>query len=348
VSPYSKDVNYVIFSSRKLYKMKTLISPLIALSKSASNCYRRTLCKARWSKFYRNEAWLKQAHQEEAARVEGSASMGLWKRQFKQNEAKLKARHGMFFMTSRVRIGEVIGMHWFEPRYRWLASRLNNGTDETMVYCPGRPAVGAESFICVPRQLEIMPDGRAMVELLPVAKCVLNELWEEAVPGEPQAPKLVCVATKELPLEGGGPPRGGLRFRGRSQSDGSAASSAADGGGGGVGGQDEAIADLLGGDNSAMTRFNGSATQLRIALLEILFAHGEANGIENVADLMEGERAAPRRLLELLSVLNDVDGEAEEDYEEEDEFEDIEEDEEDEDEEGGDGQNDAHAEASNS
>ena len=233
-------------------------------------------------------------------------------------------------------------MHWFEPRYRWLASRLNNGTDETMVYCPGRPAVGAESFICVPRQLEIMPDGRAMVELLPVAKCVLNELWEEPVPGEPRAPKLVCVSTKELPLEGQGAPRGGLRFRGRSQSDGNAASSAEGGGGGG---QDEAIAELLGGDNSAMTRFNGSATQLRIALLEILFAHGEANGIENVADLMEGERAAPRRLLELLSVLNDVSGGEDEDEEdEEDEFEDVDEGDDDE---GGDGDgNEASAEAS--
>jgi len=165
---------------------------------------RRTLCKARWSKFYRNEAWLKQAHQEEAARDEGSASMGLWKRQFQQKEEKLYARHGMFYMPARLRVGEVIGMHWFEPRYRWLASRLDIGTDETMVYCHGRPAVGAESFICVPRQLEIMPDGRAMVELLPVAKCILNELYEEAVPGESWAPKLVCAIAEELPLEDGG------------------------------------------------------------------------------------------------------------------------------------------------
>jgi len=162
---------------------------------------RRTLCKARWRKFYRNEVWLKQAYEEEAARDEGSASTGLWKRQCKLKEAKLYARHGMFYMPARLRVGEVIGMHWFEPRYRWLASRLSIGTDETMVYCPGRPAVGAESFICVPRQLEILPDDRAMVELLPVAKCVLHDIYEEPVPGESWAPKLVCALAEELPLE---------------------------------------------------------------------------------------------------------------------------------------------------
>jgi hypothetical protein len=294
--------------------------------------HRRSLCKARWCNFYRNNAWVEQAQEEEANRREGDASTGLWKRQFETNEAKLTARHGMFFMTSNVRVGEIIGMHWFEPRYRWLAHRMKNEGDKTMVYCPGRPAVGAVSFICIPRQLEIMPDGRAMVELLPVAECVLKELWEEPVPGDPRAPKLLSAVAQEQPLERRMPPLGGMPLGHRARSGGAggpAAAAAAAVGGGGGGDDDTAIADLLGGDNSAMNRFNGSAAELKRALLEVLFAHAEAHGVGSMAELVEGEHAAPRRLLELLAMLNDTS--ADDDGEDEDENEDEEQENEDED-----------------
>lgn len=70
-----------------------------------------------------------------------------------------------------------------------------------MCYATEYPRLGGKAFICKMPNIEISRDGRANVELLPVAECSFVELWEVPVPGNPGAPNLMYATVKELPID---------------------------------------------------------------------------------------------------------------------------------------------------
>lgn len=157
----------------------------------------RPLCEAHWKSFFRFRKWLGEAEESEkaakAARVANS-----WKLQYQEKEQQRTMPLGIFAMRANLVIGRPFGLHWFEPRYRMLAARCVAGS-RLMCYCTEYPNAGSEAFICEMPDAELMPDGRANVTLLPVAKCVLEETWEEPVPQDRRAPRLICARVRELP-----------------------------------------------------------------------------------------------------------------------------------------------------
>jgi len=231
------------------------------------------ICLQHWKSYYRGAEWTESA---EAAYASGEHFVS-WKEEFLRHEQMLTTTLGMFAMPSRLRIGESFGMHWFEPRYRWLAARCSSSRSP-MCYMPGRPQEGSVAFICTFEDMVRMPDGRANVELLPVCRCVIKRLWTERVPDNPAAPPLNCAQVKELPLDF---PGGGRRSSEW---------------GGDVPGTNR-VSGEGGGENAGE---GGEADDFRGRILQMLFAHAEAHGIENMADLLHGDNAAPRALIDLL------------------------------------------------
>mmetsp|Transcript_12206 Transcript_12206/g.15957 ORF Transcript_12206/g.15957 Transcript_12206/m.15957 type:complete len:301 (+) Transcript_12206:149-1051(+) len=121
----------------------------------------------------------------------------------------------VFCMGGQVNIGEAYGLHFFEPRYRLLIAEVMKYQPETAKR--GGPIVGNDClFIHANRgplapttpatlvkviKCDIFRDGRADVELLPVAYVWLEKLWSQGNSGNlhfAQCFKMGHVATKSM------------------------------------------------------------------------------------------------------------------------------------------------------
>ena len=157
----------------------------------------KRICETQWPKYYRGRDWLADASAA-ASRAEKEAPT--WRRQFIEKEQMRFQSLGIFFMQASLQIGRPFGLHWFEPRYRWLAAKCQTTASPTMCYATVYPEEGKTVFICRMPRIDILQDGRANVELLPVARAEIVRCWDEPVPGmESRVPQLVCAELLELP-----------------------------------------------------------------------------------------------------------------------------------------------------
>ena len=159
---------------------------------------------AKWRRYRRGREWCDSAvARAAAASSAGSARSGLWKRIFvaDRHQARFPVLP-IFAMQARLAIGRSFGMHFFEPRYRWLVRRAIDASADhpQFCYCTTPPRGGGLGYVCGLLQPSILPDGRANVGVLPQARCRLLRVWTEPVPGADEAPPLTCAEAEELPM----------------------------------------------------------------------------------------------------------------------------------------------------
>lgn len=170
-------------------------------------------CAASWRGYRLEAAWL------EAAETAG------WRAQYIAALADTWQALPVFAMSARLRLGEGVGLHFFEPRYRWLVQLTLQrpqgvGPRALFCWCPHQPQPDAPAFICELSGHEVYQDGRADVQVTPIANCIIQSAWTEPVPNAPHQPALCFAQCEEVPLD-------------------SAAAASAGGGGGGEDGEDE-------------------------------------------------------------------------------------------------------------
>ena len=96
---------------------------------------------------------------------------------------------------------EIVKVHVFEPRYRWMLRQTLEGPGVFALASRALHPKGKGMWLMVPQRIEVFPDGRADVQLLPVAQArPIGGIWSEPVPGLPQAPQLVYAEVEELEL----------------------------------------------------------------------------------------------------------------------------------------------------
>ena len=91
---------------------------------SADDDIWKELYHAKWMPYRRGKAWCAAAAAATESKVSGgSARSGHWRRRFLDDRDQAKSRLPIFAMQARIQIGRAFGMHFFEPRYRWLVQR---------------------------------------------------------------------------------------------------------------------------------------------------------------------------------------------------------------------------------
>lgn len=101
------------------------------------------------------------------------------------NNAELEEIHKVaethlpiFFMYPGGRVGQEIGLHLFEPRYKILIRRCWEG-NRCFVYCGERPTAGTRGVVVRVDSARFMPDGRANISGVGVEGIELGETWVE-------------------------------------------------------------------------------------------------------------------------------------------------------------------------
>ena len=101
------------------------------------------------------------------------------------NNAELEEIHKVadthlpiFFMYPGGRVGQDIGLHLFEPRYKILIRRCWEG-NRCFVYCGERPRMGTRGVVVRVDSARFMPDGRANIVGVGVESIELGETWVE-------------------------------------------------------------------------------------------------------------------------------------------------------------------------
>lgn len=150
-----------------------------------------------WEAFARRRWWRRRLSTSwicEASRAGQS-----WRAHYVQREASIRRKSvPVFTMTTRLEVGRMLGLHLFEPRYKWLIRRAVDDHDSHFVFCTQQPQKGERGWVCEARRVEFMADGRANFDALPLARCILEQVWCESVPGAPDAPKLGVANIEEL------------------------------------------------------------------------------------------------------------------------------------------------------
>jgi len=128
---------------------------------------------------------------------------GSWCGAYQQAEGRIKSTYPIFAMQARLRKGVGSGLNLFEPRYKMLARRASAYPEghhlrNKFVFCTVYPEDGVEGWVTEMRRLQWGPQGTAQFIAVPLAKCRLMKVWNEAVPGAPYAPKLAYCHCEEL------------------------------------------------------------------------------------------------------------------------------------------------------
>lgn len=84
----------------------------------------------------------------------------------------------IFFMPPCPRVGEVIGLHLFEPRYKLLIRRAMEGNAQ-FVYAGSFPQAGIRATIIQVDQAAFLADGRALIQGRGVQSITLSDVWME-------------------------------------------------------------------------------------------------------------------------------------------------------------------------
>lgn len=125
------------------------IASLAAVNKQMCHLARldtiwRTLCQRRWGPYAQASSWLA-----DAARAEADAAdtAGVWKAAYIRRERELISEWPVFIMGGSLCIGQLVGLHLFEPRYRLLIAHAMR-TDQRFVFSSGCPQQGTIAFLC--------------------------------------------------------------------------------------------------------------------------------------------------------------------------------------------------------
>lgn len=165
------------------------------------------LCMRCWENHYKCQEWLdsaKEAYEKE--RLNSSdmiVKQYFWKEQFLQKKRMLYHKNICVFGLggNTPVINQSFRLHFFEPRYRWLASRINEleECDRYICFSSHIPNLNGIGFICKVTYLHILNDGRADITLLPLVPCEIINHWYEKVPNQADyVPKLYCAEVKEI------------------------------------------------------------------------------------------------------------------------------------------------------
>lgn len=84
----------------------------------------------------------------------------------------------IFFMPPCPRVGEVIGLHLFEPRYKLLIRRAMEGNAQ-FVYAGNFPRAGVRATLIQVDQAAFLADGRALIQGRGVQSIILSDVWVE-------------------------------------------------------------------------------------------------------------------------------------------------------------------------
>lgn len=150
---------------------------------AALDLFWRPLCERRWVCFPDGRTWLA----ESTAKLNAAASPGgapRWRNEYARRARALVKQYPCFCMGSSLNIGEPIGLHLFEPRYRLLIKTAMEG-DGRFLFPSGRPMAGQCHYLCEAHNVTIYPDGRADVLVLPVQLCRVKEAWVQPVGNHP-------------------------------------------------------------------------------------------------------------------------------------------------------------------
>jgi len=142
----------------------------------------RPLCEQRWALFPDGPEYLDVANR--AIADAGAGALASWRREYLLREQLLVKDYPCFCMGSNLGIGEPIGLHFFEPRYRVLIRMAMQG-DRRFFFPAGRPSRGSLHYLCEAHNVRIYPDGRADLVVLPVHLCRVRQSWTEPVGNHP-------------------------------------------------------------------------------------------------------------------------------------------------------------------
>jgi hypothetical protein len=170
------------------------------------------LCVSNWKDHHHGEDWIGTV---ESFLCEGSSSIQqcdeqrpktsptFWHAQFLKKKNTSYIRHVFVMGGLRPLIGTSFPLHFFEPRYCWLASILMEEPEQKRYLCvsPRNPIIDGIGLICKVTSLHILPDGRANIMLLPLTYCRFLTSWRLEVPLHPNYPKLFCGKVKEISMK---------------------------------------------------------------------------------------------------------------------------------------------------
>lgn len=105
------------------------------------------------------------------------------------------AAHGpylLFVMGCRCVVGEATGLHFFEPRYRWMCQRIfeNQRPHVFGFVTHGGANPGSTGVLCEVSQFRGNDDGTFDVSFVARSSFSILEVWSEEVPDQPHAPGL--------------------------------------------------------------------------------------------------------------------------------------------------------------
>jgi len=98
----------------------------------------------------------------------------------------------MFVMPCYCTVGEEMGLHFFEPRYRWMCRRIFE-TQRPHVFAfvtHGGTCPGSTGVLCEVLRFRRNADGTFDVNLVARSSFSVLEMWCEEVPDAPRAPAL--------------------------------------------------------------------------------------------------------------------------------------------------------------
>lgn len=100
--------------------------------------------------------------------------------------------YSMFVMGCRCDVGDSMGLHFFEPRYRWMCRRMFEGPRPHMFafVTSGGACPGSAGVLCEVTRFRSNADGTFDVNLVARSAFSILEAWPERVPELPRAPPL--------------------------------------------------------------------------------------------------------------------------------------------------------------
>jgi hypothetical protein len=110
----------------------------------------------------------------------------------------------MFVMGCSCGVGDEMGLHFFEPRYRWMCRRLFEAPRPHFFafVTRGRGCPGSKGVLCEVSRFRANADGTFDVNFVARSSFSVLEVWSEEVPNQPQAPALaVGLLDVDGPIE---------------------------------------------------------------------------------------------------------------------------------------------------
>ena len=166
------------------------------------------VCRRRWRLRMGEEAWIEAAQVAAEAAVAAAAAAAsqqqqqqqptpTWKAQYRlRQDSDILKEYPVFFMGGTLGLGQPFGIHFFEPRYRRLVRHAMD-TDRRFVFATSRPRANGRAMLCECHRVQVYPDGRADLYVLPVATVAMKATRLEEF--DPACPPLHWACVEENP-----------------------------------------------------------------------------------------------------------------------------------------------------